>query len=89
MDLHRAIFGPSLGTSEITEKGGLGEGGRCPLRQTRAKFAARLDRAAKRLPTEFINKAIGDLKRRCGLLYAAKGGLFEEGGRSPKKRRPL
>jgi len=57
--------------------------------ESRDKFAKRLDRTAKRLPAEFINKAIGDMKRRCGLLYAAKGGLFEEGGRSPKKRRPL
>ena len=30
-----------------------------------------------------------DLRRRCELLYKAKGGLFEEGGRAPKARRPL
>ena len=55
-------------------------------RETRAEFERRLNRTAKALPKEFIDKSIGDLKRRCERLYAAKGGLFEEGGKS---RRPL
>ncbi len=54
--------------------------------ETRAQFGARLDRTAKSLPSEYINKSIKNLKRRCELLYEAKGGLFEEGGR---RRRPL
>ena len=55
-------------------------------RETRAEFERRLNRTAKALPKEFIDKSIGDLKRRCERLYVAKGGLFEEGGKS---RRPL
>jgi hypothetical protein len=39
---------------------------------------------AKRLPRGFINRSIMDMKRRCERLYLAKGGLFEEGGRSKK-----
>lgn len=52
--------------------------------ETRAQFQARLDRTAKGLPSSYINKAISDMARRCDLLFKAKGGLFEEGGR-PKK----
>ena len=52
--------------------------------ETRAQFEARLDRTAKSLPSCFIEKAIGDMVRRCDLIYKAKGGLFEEGGRSAK-----
>ena len=55
-------------------------------RETRVAFARRLDSVAKKLPERFINKAIGNLQRRCQLLLEAKGGLFEEGGRA---RRPL
>jgi hypothetical protein len=51
-------------------------------RETRKKFGARLNRTAKALSHAYINDAIGDLQRRCQLLYEAKGGLFEEGGRS-------
>ena len=54
--------------------------------ETRAEFERRLDRIARGLPKEFIDKSIGDLQRRCERLYDAKGGLFEEGG---KRRRPL
>ena len=54
--------------------------------ETRAEFVRRLDRVAWSLPKEFIDKSIGDLQRRCERLYEARGGLFEEGGRS---RRPL
>lgn len=55
-------------------------------KETRADFVCRLDRVARSLPKEFIDKSIGDLQRRCERLYAARGGLFEEGGR---RRRPL
>ena len=55
-------------------------------RESRKAFERRLDRTAKHLPEEFVKKSIGDLQRRCELLVQAKGGLFEEGGRS---RRPL
>ena len=55
--------------------------------ETRAQFEQRLDRTARNLPEAFINKSIGDLQKRCKLLYKAKGGLFEEGGR--RARRPL
>ncbi len=54
--------------------------------ETRTQFENRLDRTAKSLPAAFINASIGNLQKRCQLLIAAKGGLFEEGGRS---RRPL
>ena len=50
-------------------------------RETRAEFELRLDRVAKALPSTFINKSIMDMKRRCDRLYAAEGGLFEEGGK--------
>ena len=55
-------------------------------RESRAQFERRLDQTALRLPATYINDAIGNLEKRCELLYQAKGGLFEEGGR---KRRPL
>ena len=55
-------------------------------KETRADFERRLNRTAKNLPKTFIDKSIGDMRRRCDLLLKAKGGLFEEGGR---KRRPL
>ena len=54
--------------------------------ETRAAFERRLDRTARALPKEFIDKSIMDLKRRATRLSAAEGGLFEEGGRS---KRPL
>ena len=56
-------------------------------KETRGDFIKRLARIAKALPATFVNKSIMDLKRRCELLYKAKGGLFEEGGRAPKVRR--
>ena len=56
-------------------------------RETRAHFIRRLRRTAAALSRDLITKAIGDMKRRCHLLYAAKGGLFEEGGRAPKNAR--
>ena len=48
---------------------------------TRAQYFARLRRTAMRLPTSFIKRSIGDLRRRCARLYDACGGNFEEGGR--------
>lgn len=50
-------------------------------RETRVDYIARLRHTALRLPRTFINKSIGDMKRRCQRLYAAGGGFFEEGGR--------
>ena len=55
-------------------------------RETRVAFGKRLDRTAMKLPRTFIEKSIGDMRRRCSLLLEADGGLFEEGG---KARRPL
>lgn len=56
-------------------------------RESRPEFIIRLRRTARALPRDTILKAVGDMKRRCSLLCAAKGGLFEEGGRAPKKMR--
>lgn len=50
-------------------------------RETRAEFAARLRRTATRLPTAFIKASMGDMRRRCKRVLAAKGGFIEEGGR--------
>ena len=48
-------------------------------RETRAQFAARLRRTAKKLPAAFVRASMGDMKRRCQLVLAAKGGFFQEG----------
>ena len=50
-------------------------------------FIRRLRRTALVLSAAHINKAIGDMPRRCALLYKAKGELFEEGGRARKAAR--
>jgi len=55
--------------------------------ETRAQFEKRLDSVAKNLPASFINRSIGDMQNRVRKLHEAKGGLFEEGGRSKRKRR--
>ena len=47
-------------------------------RETRVQFIRRLRRVVKQWPENEIKKAIGDMKRRCELLYRAKGGLFDE-----------
>ena len=47
-------------------------------RETRPQYIRRLRGAAKSIPANVIDKAIGDLARRAELLYLAKGGLFEE-----------
>jgi hypothetical protein len=49
-------------------------------RETRAEYLKRLRRTAMKIPRALIDKAIGDLRRRCQLLIAAEGGHFEEGG---------
>ena len=56
--------------------------------ESREEFKQRLGRVARNLPTKFIDDSIGDLAERCKKLYAAKGGLFEEGGRK-KRMRPF
>ena len=56
-------------------------------RETREDFEKRLNRTASRIPKDDIDNWIGDLHKRCRLLYEAKGGLFEEGGRSKRRRR--
>ena len=50
-------------------------------KETRGEFLARLRRTATRLPTSFIEKAVGDMKNRCQKLRAAEGYHIEEGGR--------
>ena len=54
--------------------------------ETREEFEKRLDRTAFDIPEEDINNWVGDLQKRCQQLYIAKGGLFEEGGRSKRRR---
>ena len=49
-------------------------------RETRAAFLARLRRAALSLPSSVVTAAVGDMKKRCARLKAAKGGHIEEGG---------
>ena len=56
-------------------------------RETTEEFEKRLDRTASNIPKEDIDNWIGDLHKRCQQLYEAKGGLFEEGGRSKRRRR--
>jgi hypothetical protein len=50
-------------------------------REARSEYVLRLRRAAQSLSRSFVERSIGDMKRRCQLLYARRGGLFEEGGR--------
>ena len=47
-------------------------------RETRVQFIRRLHRTIKQYPEREIKKASGDMKRRCELLYRAKGRLFDE-----------
>ena len=54
--------------------------------ETREEFEKRLDKTALSIPEEDINNWVGDLRKRCQQLYAAKGGLFEEGCRSKRRR---
>ena len=50
-------------------------------RETRNEYIARLRRTAQGLSPNFVRNSIGDMKRRCQLLYQRRGSLFEEGGR--------
>ena len=47
-------------------------------KETRKVYLARLRRIALRLPSTFVSKSIGDMKRRCELLEKARGRHFEE-----------
>ena len=49
-------------------------------RESRNACLGLLRRTAFRLSADFINKSIGEMKRRCQRLYDAKGGFFEEIG---------
>ena len=48
-------------------------------RETRKAYLARLRRTALRLPADFGNKSIGDMRKRCLRLKAAAGKHFREG----------
>ena len=50
--------------------------------ESRPAFIRRLRRVVRSLPTDLVDKAVGDLARRTEALYQAKGGLFEEGVRA-------
>jgi hypothetical protein len=54
--------------------------------ETREEFEKRLDKTAFSISEEDINNWVGNLHKRCQQLHAAKGGLFEEGGRSKRRR---
>ena len=47
-------------------------------KETRKAYLARLRRTALRLPSTFVTKSIGDMKRRCELLEKAGGSHIEE-----------
>ena len=51
-------------------------------RETRAAFLRRLRRTALSLPSEALNAAVGDMKRRCARLQSAAGRNIEEGGKA-------
>ena len=48
-------------------------------REARQDYLLRLKRTALRLSKSFLEKSVGDMRRRCQLLYKAKGYHFEEG----------
>ena len=48
--------------------------------ETRTQFLRRLRRTAMSLPTEYIEKAVGNLVARAKHLLEARGGQFPEGG---------
>ena len=54
---------------------------RASKRETRQEFLTRLHKTATCLSKRCIDQAIGDIRRRCQRLHAARSGLFEEGGR--------
>ena len=51
------------------------------LKEDRTTFLARLRRATGGLNKSFLDRARANMRDRCPLLYRAKGGHFEEGGR--------
>ena len=51
-------------------------------RDNRAEYLARLRRTALRLPKQFIDASIGNMRRRCQRVSDAGGSYFEEGGKS-------
>ena len=51
-------------------------------KEARDKYLGRLRRTATRLPRSFLDDSISDMARRCRRLHEAKGGHFEERGRS-------
>lgn len=53
--------------------------------ETRAQFETRLNRTARALPKDFIERSIMNLKERAQRLYKAKGGLFDEGGKRKRE----
>ena len=48
-------------------------------KETRDQYINRLAKTARALPRSFITKSIMSMKKRFGLVYAAKGGLIQEG----------
>ena len=54
--------------------------------ESREQFEKRLDKTALSFSEEDIDNWVGSLHQRCQQLFAAKGGLFEEGGRSKRRR---
>ena len=51
-------------------------------KETRADYIQRLHRAARlALTPDLVKKSIMAMKRRCNLLFKARGGYFQEGGR--------
>ena len=51
-------------------------------KETRAQYAARLQRTAQGLDPAYVNDVVGNLAVRCERLYQAQGGYFLEGGSS-------
>ena len=49
-------------------------------RPGRSNYLKRLRQTALKIPKTLIDKAIGDMRRRCQMLVAAQGGHIEEGG---------
>ena len=56
-------------------------------KETREKFLASLRRTGLRLPPQFMNSSIENLKERCQRLHKAKGGHIEEGGGKKNRKR--
>ena len=50
-------------------------------RETRGQYLQRLRRTAMNLPRRYVRRVVGHMATRVGLLRAARGGHFPEGGR--------